>query len=104
MSSLDQAMDRIIEKSCMDPDFRMRLKDDPRATLREFGVEIPDDVEIAVLEDTPRKLNLTLPADPWIEIPSDAELELSITAPGMSLCSQSNSCCCGFGDVIEEAA
>lgn len=92
----------VIEKSSVDPEFRALLKADPRGALRELGYEIAEGVNIVIAEDTPETLHLSLPADPWLETPSVQEVERTVTPPGMSVCSKSYSCCCGFSDPIEE--
>jgi hypothetical protein len=52
----------LINKACTDADFRLRLRADPKAAIREtFGVEVPPDVQIEVLEETPSKFYLVLP-------------------------------------------
>ena len=53
----------VIARAIEDPEFRERLKSDPRGTIaREFGEQIPDDVEITVLEETSRHAYIVLPA------------------------------------------
>ncbi len=53
----------VITKATEDPEFREQLKADPRGTIeREFGEQIPDDVEITVLEETPKHAYIVLPA------------------------------------------
>ena len=54
---------RLIAKAQEDPAFKQRLMDDPRAAIQEeFGIGVPADVEIEVLEEQPTKLYLVLPA------------------------------------------
>jgi hypothetical protein len=75
---------RIVEKAWADEAFKAALMRDPRATLgEELGVELPEDLEIEVVEETSRKLYLVLPAKP--ELPVDRELsdqELEAVAGG----------------------
>ena len=52
----------LITKAAEDPAFRERLKADPRGTVeRELGSQIPDDVEVTVLEETPKHAYIVLP-------------------------------------------
>jgi len=52
-----------------DPDFRERLKADPRAVLTEIvGEDLPGDVEIVVVENGPKTFHIVLP-------PSDISIE-----------------------------
>ena len=44
-----------------DESFRARFKSDPKGSMREHGVEIPDEVEIAVVESTSTKHYVVLP-------------------------------------------
>jgi hypothetical protein len=55
----------LIAKATEDPEFRERLKADPRATFaHEFATTIPDDLEITVLEETPKHAYIVLPVPP----------------------------------------
>jgi hypothetical protein len=55
----------LIAKSTKDPDFREKLKADPRATVsHEFAMTLPDDLEITVLEETPKHAYIVLPVPP----------------------------------------
>ncbi len=54
--------EELITKATEDPEFREQLKADPRGTVeREFGVKVPDDVEITVLEESPKHAYIVLP-------------------------------------------
>jgi hypothetical protein len=54
--------DNIMTKAAEDPQFRQKLKSDPRGTLqRETGTPIPSDVEITVLEETRDHAYIVLP-------------------------------------------
>jgi len=68
-----------------DPDFRERLKADPRTVLTEIvGEELPEDVEIVVVENGPKTFHIVLP-------PSDISIdELDATVGGFG----------GWGNVI----
>lgn len=55
----------IISRALEDPDFRARLLASPRAAVEALtGSQLPEEVEICVVEETPRKVVLVLPADP----------------------------------------
>jgi len=52
----------VILRAAADQAFRQQLVADPRAAIQAaYGVEIPPDVEIQVLEETPSKFYLVLP-------------------------------------------
>lgn len=54
--------DMIVDRAMRDPEFRDRLTRDPRATIRqEFGVEIPAEVNLTVVEEEPASVVLVLP-------------------------------------------
>ena len=53
----------ITRRAIKDPDFRERLVDDPRSTIAEAtGQDIPDDVEIVVVENGPKTFHIVLPS------------------------------------------
>lgn len=53
----------VIRRAVEDPDFRERLTADPARTWEEAtGMSVPDDIEIVVLENSPRTVNLVLPS------------------------------------------
>jgi hypothetical protein len=52
----------LLERAVRDAAFRRALVSDPRGVLeREFGVTIPETVQLSVLEESPRNLYLVLP-------------------------------------------
>ena len=53
----------LIAKACEDPTFRQKLLENPKAAISEaLSVSLPDDIDIEVLEETPKKIYLVLPA------------------------------------------
>ncbi len=48
-------------KFLSDPAFREELKKDPKTKMREAGIDVPDDVEIEVVESTEAKHYVALP-------------------------------------------
>jgi len=55
---------KIVARAWGDEGFRERLKADPRdAVADETGFTIPDSVEVQVLEETPDKAYLVIPAN-----------------------------------------
>ncbi|MGI6149790.1 MAG: NHLP leader peptide family natural product precursor [Firmicutes bacterium] len=55
---------QVASKASQDESFRKRLLADPRAALGDFGVRVPEDVEIKVLEESARLSYLVLPRNP----------------------------------------
>src|SRR5512136_869182 len=63
-------------KAWKDEAFMKALKANPKATIaKEYGVQIPDNVEVEVIEETPNKLYLRLPPNPASMELSDEQLE-----------------------------
>jgi hypothetical protein len=55
----------LVERAMKDEAFRQELMSNPRGVLeREFGVTIPETVQVSVLEESPRNLYLVLPSAP----------------------------------------
>ncbi len=74
---------RIVAKAWADESFKKRLIADPKAILKEQGLEVAPDVQLKVIEDTENLHHLTLPPKP-----AEGELseeELSMAAGGISL-------------------
>jgi hypothetical protein len=60
---------QITAKAWTDANFKKRLLSDPVAVLKDYGVDLPPDVKIKVVEDTDTLHYLSLPPKP-----SDKEL------------------------------
>lgn len=68
---VDQA---IREQLSRDPQFRQRLLRDPKGTLSSvFGIDVPDDMDVHVHEETPSDIHITIPGSPEL---SEHELEM----------------------------
>ena len=62
MNSLVEAREYLITKAGEDSEFRASLLQDPKAAIaNEFGVTIPDGVNISVHEENPSNVHLVLP-------------------------------------------
>lgn len=71
------------ERAMNDDDFRSQLMDDPKGVFeREFGLAIPDDMDIKVHVNDFQTVHLTLPMDYKL-----SEEQLEAVAAGL--------CCCG---------
>jgi hypothetical protein len=66
---------QLIQKAMTDPAFKARLLADPKATLEAwYGRTMPAGLSVEVLQETPQKVFLVLPAAGTGEV-SDKELE-----------------------------
>ena len=79
----------LISKAMADEAFKSELISNPKAVIaREIGQELPDGVEIEVLESTPKKLYLVLPLKVESEeIPTEelSDKELEAVAGGLEV-------------------
>ena len=54
---------RLIEKSLEDESFRRRLIEDPKGAVeQELGTQLPDEVRVVTVEETPDTIYLVLPS------------------------------------------
>jgi hypothetical protein len=61
----DEAMTPILIQALKDPEYRKRLKADPKSVIQgEFGVTLPESLEIEVVEETAQKLYVVIPPRP----------------------------------------
>ena len=55
---------KLVARAWADESFRERLKTDPHAAVAdETGIEIPEGIQIEVLEETPEKAYLVIPVN-----------------------------------------
>jgi len=56
------SMRDVVARATRDAEFRGRFMHDPHGTLKkEFNIDLPADLEIAVLEDGPERVHIVLP-------------------------------------------
>jgi hypothetical protein len=63
----------LVAEAWSDLELKERLLADPAAVLTEYGIEVPEDVELRVVEDTDQVRYLVLPPSPGDDL-SDEEL------------------------------
>jgi len=85
---------QIIAHAWSDEDFKQRLLDEPRSVLAEHGIEVPDGVDIRVVEDAAEVRHFVLPPPPDDEL-SDEQLGGDIVAWCYS--GRCGHCGCGCG-------
>ena len=59
-----KAYGKLVAAAWADEDIKQRLMESPKEVLKEYGVEMPEGVDIRVVEDTPEIKNLVLPVMP----------------------------------------
>ena len=90
----DKQWSLIVAKAWADEDFKSRLLSNPKAVMREHGLEMALDVQVKVLEDTDQVIHFTLPANPSGEL---SEEELSPVAGTDSFSGGCGCVRCGCG-------
>ncbi len=55
---------QLIARAWQDPDFKRQLLGNPKAAIeQEFGIELPADLQVTAVEDTPAHLHLVVPVN-----------------------------------------
>ena len=83
---------RLIERSLENEEFRQGLLENPRSVVvQELGTQLPEDVEVRVVEETADTIYLVLPsASPIGESGELSDQELEVVAGGSSPSSRSS--------------
>jgi hypothetical protein len=71
--SQDRIWSQVVARAWSDEDFKQRLIQDPRGVLAEHGADLPDGIDLEVVEDTSTTRHLVLPPPPSDEL-TDEEL------------------------------
>jgi hypothetical protein len=99
--SQDRLWSQIVAKAWSDEDFKQRLLTDPRSVFTEYGLELPEGVELMVHNNSPMIQHFILP-----ECPDGDLREEEVTGAGMSAdsfsgfsgaCGRCGRCGCGCG-------
>ncbi|NIK78620.1 hypothetical protein FHS15_003766 [Paenibacillus castaneae] len=65
MSEEQNVQDKIIKKAWEDAEFKKQLLANPKAAVKEaFGIEVPDTIEVEVVEESANKFYFVLPQQP----------------------------------------
>ena len=92
---------RIVARAWADDDFKGRLLSDPRAVLREHGIETEGDVRVSLAEDAEPEapdeiLHLVLPPAPS-DLSEEELLPAGVGYCGCGGCHRCGRCGCGCG-------
>ena len=73
-----------------DEALKQRFMADPKAVLAEYGMDVPDGMDVNVVENTDTTVHITMPAPPMPASPSGgmdlSDDELSNAAGGSTTC------------------
>lgn len=83
MDKRKQFEQQIIEKAIKDQSFRQQLLDDPKGVIeKEFGLKIPESVEVKVLEENANTFYIVLPGSNKSSEMELTDAELNTVAGG----------------------
>ncbi len=68
-------IDKGMAKAWQDAEFKSKLMADPKSVLKENGVELPEGLDVKIVENTSNCINLILPMPPKEGELTDEELE-----------------------------
>ena len=88
----DKQWSQIVAMAWADEEFKDRLMSNPKAVLREYGLEIGPGVRVDVVEDTESVRTFVLPPNPANDL---EEEELSAVGVGYCYCGSCRRCGCG---------
>ncbi len=84
MQSAEDMRAHLTNRAAEDSAFRAQLVADPKGVMnQEFGIAVPDNIDIVVHESDMRTVHLALPPDPVMD-----EEQLEAISAGL--------CCCGI--------
>ena len=82
IKSAEEMRVHLTQKAVEDLDFRSQLVSDPKGTInKEFGIEIPDNIQIQVHESDMRTIHLALPPGSELD-----EEQLEAISSGLCCC------------------
>lgn len=83
MQTAEETLSILTERAVQDADFRARLVSNPKSVLnKEFGITVPDNIQLKVHESDMETVHLALPPMPLLN-----EEQLEAISAGW--------CCCG---------
>lgn len=71
---------KLIAQAWADEGFKKRLLADPKAVLKEKGIEFPEHIKLSIAEGKENEINLTLPPKPMSVVGNEEILAERIAA------------------------
>ncbi len=88
MNNESNALSELFAACWNDAALKKRFMQDPKAVLAERGIEVPEDMDINIVENSDTCMNITMPAPPQAPVALNDE-ELKMVAGGFdSACYQ----------------
>jgi len=82
---------KLITRAWKDEKFAQELRSNPKAVFeREIGQALPADVEVKVVEETPKTFYIVLPEKPGAAAGELSEEQLTAVAGGMNACTNAS--------------
>jgi hypothetical protein len=93
-----QYTEQLLSRAERDPEFRKRLSEDPNSAIQdELGIELPEGLQVRVLEEEPNEAILVLPAVAEPGQLRDEELAAAAGGSNVSWCGQTQCPLVGCG-------
>ena len=61
---MQKSYGKIVARAWADEEFKNRLLTDPKSVFKENGIRVREDIDIKVLENTDKRVHLSLPPKP----------------------------------------
>ncbi|MCH9625320.1 MAG: hypothetical protein S4CHLAM123_04910 [Chlamydiales bacterium] len=76
---------KIVAKAWSDPQFKAQFKENPKQVLATYGIEVPQEIDLEVIEDTEQTHYILLPSKPEGELSEKSLADIAAgTASGSS--------------------
>lgn len=79
-------LDKIRIECGIDEEFRQKFIADPSGVLKQYGVDVPEGLEISVVEDTPSKYHINIPPYRGNDLSSESLARATASNSGTTWC------------------